>query len=196
MNLALGLGQHLGPSNERRSCRRGPGCRDRSWRTGSRRSSARPALPCVLVAADWLERQPDGVGPRVVVGAVAGNVLEWRAVAQVAVQGGLRPGHLREPPWPSWTSTAVSWRPRIKDLAVKALADPVVARPMTILGVDAIPAISIVAAVGDFSRFGDAEKVTMRKPASWQRTPWPGAAASRATTTPTPLRRRATSLLG
>ena len=38
-----------------------------------------------------------------------------------------------------------------KELAVEALADPVVARLMTIPGVDAIAAISILAAVGDFS---------------------------------------------
>jgi transposase len=37
-----------------------------------------------------------------------------------------------------------------KELAVEALGDPTVARLMTIPGVDAITAISIVAAVGDF----------------------------------------------
>ena len=42
-----------------------------------------------------------------------------------------------------------------RELAQQALADPVVARLMTIPGVDAIAAISIVAAVGDFSRFSD-----------------------------------------
>jgi hypothetical protein len=46
-----------------------------------------------------------------------------------------------------------------RELAAEALADPVVARLMTIPGVDAITAISIVAAVGDFSRFGDASKL-------------------------------------
>jgi transposase len=46
-----------------------------------------------------------------------------------------------------------------KELAVEALADPMVARLMTIPGVDAIAAISIVAAVGDFSRFHDADKL-------------------------------------
>jgi hypothetical protein len=176
MNLALGLGQHLGPRNEpaelpKRSGLPIPASAHRIEEVICATSSSLRTGRCRLGS----QRQPDGVGPRVVVGAVADQ--------------------LGELPWPSWTSTAVSWRPRIKDLAVKALADPAVARPMTIPGVDAIPAISIVAAVGEFSRFGDAEKVTMRKPASWQRTPWP-AAASWATTTPTPLRRRATSLLG
>ena len=46
-----------------------------------------------------------------------------------------------------------------KELAVEAFADPVVARLMTIPGVDAIAAISIVAAVGDFSRFDDPHKL-------------------------------------
>jgi transposase len=46
-----------------------------------------------------------------------------------------------------------------KDLAAEALADPVVARLMTIPGVDAIAAISIVAAVGDFSRFDGPDKL-------------------------------------
>src|SRR4051795_1208598 len=40
-----------------------------------------------------------------------------------------------------------------RELAVEALTDPVVARLMTIPGVDAIAGISIVAAVGDFTRF-------------------------------------------
>lgn len=39
-----------------------------------------------------------------------------------------------------------------KELAIEALTDPMVARLMTIPGVDAIAAVSIVAAVGDFSR--------------------------------------------
>lgn len=46
-----------------------------------------------------------------------------------------------------------------RELAVEAFADPVVARLMTIPGVDAIAAISIVAAVGDFTRFADADKL-------------------------------------
>ncbi|MEQ4305535.1 IS110 family transposase [Plantactinospora sp. B6F1] len=46
-----------------------------------------------------------------------------------------------------------------KELAVEAFADPAVARLMTIPGVDAIVAISIVAAVGDFTRFRDADKL-------------------------------------
>jgi transposase len=45
------------------------------------------------------------------------------------------------------------------ELAVEAFADPVVARLMTIPGVDAIAAISIVAAVGDFTRFTSADKL-------------------------------------
>jgi transposase len=46
-----------------------------------------------------------------------------------------------------------------RELAVEAFADPVVARLMTIPRVDAIAAISIVAAVGDFTRFADADKL-------------------------------------
>jgi transposase len=46
-----------------------------------------------------------------------------------------------------------------KELAIEALADPIVARLMTIPGVDAIAGISIVAAVGDFTRFTDAHKL-------------------------------------
>ena len=46
-----------------------------------------------------------------------------------------------------------------KELAVDALADPIVARLMTIPGVDAIAGISIVAAVGDFTRFDDPNKL-------------------------------------
>jgi transposase len=46
-----------------------------------------------------------------------------------------------------------------KELAVEALTDPVVARLMTIPGVDAIAGISIVAAVGDFTRFDDPNKL-------------------------------------
>jgi transposase len=46
-----------------------------------------------------------------------------------------------------------------RDLTVEAFADPVVTRLMTIPGIDAIAAISIVAAVGDFTRFTDADKL-------------------------------------
>jgi transposase len=46
-----------------------------------------------------------------------------------------------------------------KELAIEALTDPVVARLMTIPGVDAIAGIAIVAAVGDFYRFPDANRL-------------------------------------
>jgi transposase len=46
-----------------------------------------------------------------------------------------------------------------KELAREAFGDRAVARLMTIPGIDAIAAISIVAAVGDFSRFDDADKL-------------------------------------
>ena len=46
-----------------------------------------------------------------------------------------------------------------KELAIEALPDPVVARLMTIPGVDAIAGIAIVAAVGDFHRFPDADRL-------------------------------------
>jgi transposase len=46
-----------------------------------------------------------------------------------------------------------------RELAVEALTDPVVARLMTIPGVDAIAAIAIVAAVGDFGRFPDPDRL-------------------------------------
>jgi transposase len=46
-----------------------------------------------------------------------------------------------------------------KELAVQALPDPVVARLMTIPGVDAIAAMAIVAAVGDFGRFTDPDRL-------------------------------------
>jgi transposase len=46
-----------------------------------------------------------------------------------------------------------------RDLAVEAFGDPVVARLMTIPGIDSIAAISIVAAVGDFSRFDNPDKL-------------------------------------
>jgi hypothetical protein len=45
------------------------------------------------------------------------------------------------------------------ELAAEALGDPVVKRLMTIPGVDAIAAISVVAAVGDFTRFSDPHKL-------------------------------------
>lgn len=46
-----------------------------------------------------------------------------------------------------------------KELAVEACGDPVVARLMTIPGVDAIAGMAIVAAVGDFTRFDDANRL-------------------------------------
>jgi len=46
-----------------------------------------------------------------------------------------------------------------RELAIEALDDPTVARLMTIPGVDAIVALSIVAAVGDFSRFASPDKL-------------------------------------
>ena len=46
-----------------------------------------------------------------------------------------------------------------RELAVEAFADPVVIRLMTIPGIDAVAAISIVAAVGDFTRFAEADKL-------------------------------------
>ncbi|MER6220745.1 IS110 family transposase [Streptomyces sp900105755] len=44
-------------------------------------------------------------------------------------------------------------------LAAEALDDPVVRRLMTIPGVDAMTAVTVLAAVGDFHRFGSADKV-------------------------------------
>jgi transposase len=44
-------------------------------------------------------------------------------------------------------------------LAVEALADPVVARLMTIPGVDAIAGVAILAAVGNFHRFDDPDRL-------------------------------------
>lgn len=61
---------------------------------------------------------------------------------------------LRQLDFHSGELTAVS-----KELAIEALADRVVARLMTIPGVDALTAISIVAAVGDFTRFGSPGKL-------------------------------------
>jgi transposase len=46
-----------------------------------------------------------------------------------------------------------------KELAIEALADPMVGRLMTIPGVDAIAGMAIVAAVGDFTRFDDPNKL-------------------------------------
>jgi transposase len=46
-----------------------------------------------------------------------------------------------------------------RELARDAIDDPIVARLMTIPGVDMLAAISIVAAVGDFSRFASADKL-------------------------------------
>jgi hypothetical protein len=46
-----------------------------------------------------------------------------------------------------------------KQLAVEARTDPVVARLMTIPGVDAIAGVAIVAAIGDFHRFADADRL-------------------------------------
>lgn len=45
------------------------------------------------------------------------------------------------------------------ELAVEALDDPVVARLMTVPGIDSIVALSIVAAVGDFGRFSSPDKL-------------------------------------
>lgn len=45
------------------------------------------------------------------------------------------------------------------ELAAEALADPMVARLMTIPGIDAIAGISIVAAIGDFTRFDNPNKL-------------------------------------
>lgn len=46
-----------------------------------------------------------------------------------------------------------------KELAGEALTDPAVARLMTVPGIDAIAGIAIVAAVGDFTRFDDPNKL-------------------------------------
>lgn len=46
-----------------------------------------------------------------------------------------------------------------RELAAEALPDPVVVPLMTIPGVEAIAAISIMAAVGDFSRFDSPGKL-------------------------------------
>lgn len=46
-----------------------------------------------------------------------------------------------------------------RDIAIEAIDDPVVARLMTVPGIDVTVAISIVAAVGDFSRFDDPDRL-------------------------------------
>lgn len=46
-----------------------------------------------------------------------------------------------------------------RELAQEALPDPVVRRLMTIPGVDAITAVAVVAAVGDFSRFRSPDRL-------------------------------------
>jgi transposase len=46
-----------------------------------------------------------------------------------------------------------------RDIAVDAIDDPVIARLMTVPGIDVAVAVSIVAAVGDFSRFDDPNKL-------------------------------------
>jgi transposase len=46
-----------------------------------------------------------------------------------------------------------------KELAVETLADPVVARLITIPRLDAVAGVTIVAAVGDFHRFLDADRL-------------------------------------
>jgi transposase len=46
-----------------------------------------------------------------------------------------------------------------RDIAIDAIDDPVVARLMTIPGVDVTVAVSVVAAVGDFSRFSSPDRL-------------------------------------
>lgn len=46
-----------------------------------------------------------------------------------------------------------------RDIAIEAIDDPVVARLMTVPGIDVAVAVSIVAAVGDFSRFEDPNRL-------------------------------------
>ncbi len=72
-----------------------------------------------------------------------------------------------------------------KELAIEALTDPVVARLMTIPGADALTAISVVAAVGDFTRSDSPGKLVSylglnRKSAS------PGTRPPRTGTSPRP----------
>ena len=45
------------------------------------------------------------------------------------------------------------------DIAIEAIDDPVVARLMTVPGIDVTVAIAVVAAVGDFSRFDDPNRL-------------------------------------
>lgn len=46
-----------------------------------------------------------------------------------------------------------------RDIAIEAIDDPIVARLMTVPGIDVIVAIAIVAAVGDFSRFESPDRL-------------------------------------
>jgi transposase len=46
-----------------------------------------------------------------------------------------------------------------RDIAVEAIDDPVVAHLMTVPGIDVAVAVSVVAAVGDFSRFADPNRL-------------------------------------
>ncbi len=46
-----------------------------------------------------------------------------------------------------------------RDIAIEAIDDPVVARLMTVPGIDVAVAISVVAAVGEFSRFDDPNRL-------------------------------------
>ena len=46
-----------------------------------------------------------------------------------------------------------------RDIAIEAIDDPVVARLMTVPGIDVIVAVAVVAAVGDFARFDDPDKL-------------------------------------
>ena len=46
-----------------------------------------------------------------------------------------------------------------RDIAIEAIDDPVVARLMTVPGIDVTVAIAVVAAVGDFSRFDDPNRL-------------------------------------
>jgi transposase len=46
-----------------------------------------------------------------------------------------------------------------RDIALEAIDDPVVARLMTVPGIDVAVAISILAAVGDFSRFDSPDRL-------------------------------------
>ena len=46
-----------------------------------------------------------------------------------------------------------------RDIAIEAIDDPIVSRLMTVPGIDVIVAVGIVAAVGDFSRFEDPNRL-------------------------------------